>query len=190
MEQTISNSEFAEKTEYDYQKVRRWAREIFGVSKTAGQSSGKARKYSFEQAFLLYLAGNLISQRRIGIQDTKVIIDTLNPWLKQKGFFPLVGWKDRVTLPAKVEERMLQLAAWEISVLFYNSGEICLTGKGIISGHKERVGKLQGHNIYKLYQVREVVSSDCDGEIVNEVTFSVGALIGEFSYFFGLQAVL
>ena len=185
-EYKIDNRKFAEMTHHNYQKVRRWSREIFGIDPRAGQSQGFAREYTIEQAFLLYLAAHLISDRKVGIQDTKKIIQHVGYWLEEHKFFPLENWEEEAYGSAVIEGQSKSLTGWDITVIFHDNEGICLMAEAHF-GSEENVGKFEDFDIKKRYVAYDFFVNNCQGKVVNSITFPVEALIKEFTYFFSIK---
>ena len=65
---------------------KRWAREFLPPDPLGGLQSGYARHYSIDQAFAVYLAGNLVSRSRFSIPEARSILSDLAPWLAAEGY--------------------------------------------------------------------------------------------------------
>jgi hypothetical protein len=62
---------------------KRWSREFLPPDPLGGHQSGYARQYSTKDAFLVYLAGFLVSTLGFSIPAARQILQDLNPWLKK-----------------------------------------------------------------------------------------------------------
>ncbi len=65
---------------------KRWAREFLPPDPLGGLQSGYARHYSIDQAFSVYLAGNLVSRSKFSIPEARRILSDLEHWLAQEGY--------------------------------------------------------------------------------------------------------
>jgi hypothetical protein len=88
--------ELSEILDVKLQTLKRWGREFLAPDEDAGQQQGKARLLNIDDAFLLRLAKNLVSEQKFSIPDTKIIIKDLMPWLKSKGFLPTLYLKGKL----------------------------------------------------------------------------------------------
>jgi hypothetical protein len=62
---------------------KRWSREFLPPDPLGGHQSGYARQYSTKDAFIVYLAGFLVSALGFSIPAARQILRDLNPWLKK-----------------------------------------------------------------------------------------------------------
>ena len=60
---------------------KRWSREFLPPDPLGGHQSGYARQYSTKDAFLVYLAGFLVSTLGFSIPAARQILHDLTPWL-------------------------------------------------------------------------------------------------------------
>lgn len=73
---------------FNVARVKRWARLFFGTDEIAGQQMGLQRKFSLNEAFLLYIGGVLVSELQIPVKEIAKILEDLQPWLEKKGLLP------------------------------------------------------------------------------------------------------
>jgi len=60
----------------------------------AGLRSGYERRFSLNEAFILYLGGFLVSNMDFSINDAKQILLDLDQWMLQKGLYPEQDYKN------------------------------------------------------------------------------------------------
>ena len=65
---------------------KRWGREFLPPDPLGGLQSGYARHYSIDQAFTVFLAGQLVSRSRFSIPESRQILSDLDPWLTGEGY--------------------------------------------------------------------------------------------------------
>jgi hypothetical protein len=68
-------------------KWKRWSREFLQPDPLGGMQSGYARQYNPDQAFTVFLGGHLVADLKFTIPEARQIIQDLNEWLSEKGFF-------------------------------------------------------------------------------------------------------
>ena len=65
---------------------KRWAREFLPPDPLGGLQSGYARHYSIDEAFTVYLAGQLVSGSKCSIPEARAILADLQHWLAAEGY--------------------------------------------------------------------------------------------------------
>ncbi len=84
--------EISEKIEFlNYNKFKRHSREFLEPDFSAGLSSGVARKFSAEDAFLVYFGGLLV-ERAVPLKIVAGMIQPLRDFLQEQGYFPIIEW--------------------------------------------------------------------------------------------------
>jgi hypothetical protein len=78
--------ELADGLEIPLARWKRWAREFLPPDPLGGLQSGYARHYSIDEAFTVYLAGQLVSRSRFSIPESRQILTDLNRWLAVQGY--------------------------------------------------------------------------------------------------------
>jgi len=68
-------------------KWKRWSREFLPPDPLGGMQSGYARQYHPDQAFNVYLGGLLVADLKFTIPEAKQILQDLQGWLAEKGFY-------------------------------------------------------------------------------------------------------
>ena len=63
---------------------KRWSREFLPPDPLGGLQSGYARQFSVRDAFLVYLAGYLVSSQAYSIPEARQILHDLNDWLQKE----------------------------------------------------------------------------------------------------------
>ncbi len=81
-----TNKQLAERFHINLSRWKRWSREFLPPDPLGGLQSGYARQYNPNEAFILYLAGHLVSGMKFSISEARQILSTLEPWLRQHGF--------------------------------------------------------------------------------------------------------
>ena len=82
-----SNRELSQKLEINLARFKRWSREFLPPDPLGGMQSGYARQYSIDNAFTVYLGGQLVSELKYTIPEAKKILADLKNWLKEKDFY-------------------------------------------------------------------------------------------------------
>jgi hypothetical protein len=77
----------SQRLEINLAKWKRWSREFLPPDPLGGMQSGYARQYHPDQAFTVYLGGLLVSDLKFTIPEAKQILQDLQGWLTEKGFY-------------------------------------------------------------------------------------------------------
>lgn len=88
MSEMITNSMLSKMTKINLDKTKRFALDFLGSDPQATQHSGKARRYSMEDAFVVFLGAHLISWLKYPTKQAVRIVADLKPWLISRGIFP------------------------------------------------------------------------------------------------------
>jgi hypothetical protein len=115
----INNREASEKLNVNLAKWKRWSREFLPPDPTAGMQSGYTREYTMDECFTVFLGGHLVSKLKFSVPDSKRILETLIPWIKEKGFLPLESYTNEDTEPS-----------WGLAISVHD--EVAIMAKGII----------------------------------------------------------
>jgi len=83
----FTNRELSQSLETNLAKWKRWSREFLPPDPLGGMQSGYARQYHPDQAFTVYLGGLLVADLKFTIPEAKQILQDLQGWLAEKGFF-------------------------------------------------------------------------------------------------------
>jgi hypothetical protein len=83
----FTNRELSDKLGINLAKWKRWSREFLPPDPLGGMQSGYARQFNPDQAFTVFLGGHLVADLKFSIPEANQIIQDLNKWLSQKGFF-------------------------------------------------------------------------------------------------------
>ena len=86
-----TNRELSEKLGINLAKWKRWSREFLPPDPLGGMQSGYARQFNPDQAFTVFLGGHLVADLKFSIPEANQIIQDLNKWLSEKGFFLIQG---------------------------------------------------------------------------------------------------
>ena len=83
----FTNRELSDRLGIKLSKWKRWSREFLPPDPLGGMQSGYARQYHPDQAFTVFLGGHLVADLKFSIPEANQIIQDLNKWLSEKGFF-------------------------------------------------------------------------------------------------------
>ena len=83
----FTNRELSDRLGIKLAKWKRWSREFLPPDPLGGMQSGYARQYNPDQAFTVFLGGHLVADLKFSIPEANQIIQDLNKWLSEKGFF-------------------------------------------------------------------------------------------------------
>jgi len=83
----FTNRELSDRLGIKLAKWKRWSREFLPPDPLGGMQSGYARQYNPDQAFTVFLGGHLVADLKFSIPEARQIIQDLNKWLSEKGFF-------------------------------------------------------------------------------------------------------
>jgi hypothetical protein len=83
----FTNRELSDRLGIKLAKWKRWSREFLPPDPLGGMQSGYARQYNPDQAFTVFFGGHLVADLRFSIPETIQILQDLNKWLSEKGFF-------------------------------------------------------------------------------------------------------
>ena len=83
----FTNRELSNRLGIKLSKWKRWSREFLPPDPLGGMQSGYARQYHPDQAFTVFLGGHLVADLKFSIPEANQIIQDLNKWLSEKGFF-------------------------------------------------------------------------------------------------------
>jgi hypothetical protein len=78
------NRELSTRLEIPLSRWKRWSREFLPPDPLGGLQSGFARQYSVRDAFVVYLAGYLVSSKAYSIPEARQILQDLNGWLQNE----------------------------------------------------------------------------------------------------------
>jgi len=83
----FTNRELSDRLGIKLSKWKRWSREFLPPDPLGGMQSGYARQYHPDQAFTVFFGGHLVADLKFSIPEANQIIQDLNKWLSEKGFF-------------------------------------------------------------------------------------------------------
>jgi len=93
MQEQFTYRELSEKLNINLAKLKRWGREFLPPDVSAGQSQGVARILTIDEAFILYISGELVGFLKYSIHDSKIILAKISPWIKKKKIMPSLCFK-------------------------------------------------------------------------------------------------
>lgn len=82
-----TNRELSEKLDVNIAKWKRWSREFLPPDPLGGMQSGYARQYTTDDSLTVYLGGHLVSELKYTIPEAKIILNDLQKWLMNNGFY-------------------------------------------------------------------------------------------------------
>lgn len=69
-------------------KTRRWAKEFLPLDPKKGLRSGKTRRHSLNNLFMVFLGGYLVNDMGFSVSASKTILTDLRPWMERVGLLP------------------------------------------------------------------------------------------------------
>ena len=157
---TMKNKEFSEKFGIPHSKVRRYAKDFLSPDPVATLHSGKAREHSVNEAFTIYLAEHLIANMGFKTDEAKNIMQSLEPWLKLKGFYPEL---DSGVLPDEEPTSIHIIRAGTTSGFFYKSVKLILN-KPL---EQDKIHKYERHYIEEDIMERPKYLSGLNNYVLN-----------------------
>jgi hypothetical protein len=94
------NRELAMRLEIPLSRWKRWSREFLPPDPLGGLQSGFARQYSIRDAFVVYLAGYLVSSQAYSIPEARQILQDLKGWLQKEVIDPCCTVAEKGPEPA------------------------------------------------------------------------------------------
>ena len=82
-----NNNELSQIFSLNLAKWKRWSREFLPPDPLGGLQSGYARQYNLDEAFTVFLGGNLVGDLKFTIPQSKQILHDLLQWLIDHGFY-------------------------------------------------------------------------------------------------------
>jgi len=83
----FTNRELSDRLGINLAKWKRWSREFLPPDPLGGMQSGYARQYTSNQAFTVFFGGHLVADLKFSIPEARQIIQDLNDWMSEKGFY-------------------------------------------------------------------------------------------------------
>ena len=82
-----TNKDLSQALGINLAKWKRWSRDFLPPDPLGGLQSGYARQYNPDEAFKVFMAGYLVSELKFTIPEAKQILQDLNAWLVEYGFY-------------------------------------------------------------------------------------------------------
>lgn len=82
-----TNRELSSSLDINLARWKRWSREFLPPDPLGGMQSGYTRQYNPNEAFKVYLGGHLVADLKFPIPEAKQILEDLDDWLAEKGFY-------------------------------------------------------------------------------------------------------
>ena len=82
-----TNQELSRKFKIKLARWKRWSREFLPPDPLGGLQSGYARQYNPDEAFTVFLGGNLVGDLKFSIPEARQIMHDLQSWLVDRGFY-------------------------------------------------------------------------------------------------------
>jgi len=126
-----TNRELSELLGVNLAKWKRWSREFLPPDPLGGMQSGFARQYYFRDAFHVMLGGHLVGDLHFSVYNARRIMEDLNGWLSERGFYQRPGKKT----DSKNEE--IRISEYKIFIQHFSEGtkkeiEFSYTIRGIM----------------------------------------------------------
>ncbi|CAB1071242.1 hypothetical protein D1AOALGA4SA_1159 [Olavius algarvensis Delta 1 endosymbiont] len=100
-----TNKELSQIFSINLAKWKRWSREFLPPDPLGGLQSGFARQYNLDEAFSVYLGGQLVGNLKLTIPEARRVLHDLHQWLVDHDFyFDFSGTAD----PAKKSAHPIQ----------------------------------------------------------------------------------
>jgi hypothetical protein len=125
MSEKITNARLSQLSGITLTKIKRFARDFLGSDPQAMRYDGVARKYSVEDAFVVFLGAKLVSELKFTTKEAVRIIAVLKPWLISRGMF-LDSRKDVEGVESRVE-------SYEIEVCMGSTGAFNCIARGYVA---------------------------------------------------------
>ena len=149
----FTNREISEKLEINLARWKRWSREFIPPDPLGGMQTGYARQYHPDEAFNVHLGGHLVSDLKFAIPEAKQILQDLQGWLADKGFYFNV--KGRAVYKNGVEKLIKKYIIFIRQATFAdNTYKFLYTVRGIISN--KPVGYQNFEIMEELYTETEI----------------------------------
>lgn len=82
-----NNRTIAKKLNINLPRWKRWSRAFLPPDPLGGYQSGYARQYLIKDVFKVFLGGHLVSHLKVPVPEAFKIIEDLEVWLTDKGFY-------------------------------------------------------------------------------------------------------
>jgi len=82
-----TNRELSSSLDVNLARWKRWSREFLPPDPLGGMQSGYTRQYNPNEAFKVKLGGHLVADLKFAIPEAKQILNDLDGWLADKGFY-------------------------------------------------------------------------------------------------------
>ena len=82
-----TNRELSQIFNINLAKWKRWSREFLPPDPLGGLQSGYARQYNLDEAFTVFLGGQLVGELKFTIPESRKILNDLHQWLVDHGFY-------------------------------------------------------------------------------------------------------
>jgi len=105
------NRELSTRLEVPLSRWKRWSREFLPPDPLGGLQSGFARQYSVRDAFVVYVAGYLVSSHGYSIPEARQILHDLGGWLQKEIIGPFSTTRQNRTPTSGGEPR------WDVMIM-------------------------------------------------------------------------
>jgi len=82
-----TNKELSQIFNINLAKWKRWSREFLPPDPLGGLQSGFARQYNLDEAFSVYLGGQLVGNLKLTIPEARKMLNDLHQWLVDHDFY-------------------------------------------------------------------------------------------------------
>ena len=194
MTKFYSNKELSKKLSIPLTKIRRYANTILDPDEEATRQSGKSRRHSKREALQIYLCGHMIAKMGLTMNEAKVILQDLSPWLELNGLYPdsPKGEPDDIFYADSFNDQLKEVSAefdWyypiDIQIMRANtpSGFYYITIKEIPDSRKTR--KIKGKQITEIQFEEGYILPPDNRYVIDELNIfllKISSLIYDFKH--------
>ena len=105
-------SEFSKLLDIQHTKAKRYTREFLGPDPAVTIQSGHARILSLQETYFVYLGSHLVSDHNFTVHESKIIIESIKPYLIEWGLFP--------NDDGKFQKKTSEVKSWKVSIFRTN----------------------------------------------------------------------
>jgi hypothetical protein len=120
---TIKSTELALLMDTKPEKVKRHVREFVGYDPNTGRQKGYARELSLEDAFDVYLGGEILDKLGFSIPESRKILEDIKPWMKKRHLYP-------PTLANREQQKKSPVKGWTILIFRLEQGHFYYEAMG------------------------------------------------------------
>ena len=162
----FTNQELSRYFNIKLSRWKRWSREFLPPDPLGGLQSGYARQYNIDQAFCVYLGGYLVAELKFTIPEARSILEDLQHWLVEKGFYFSFSGRG----PAGLRDRRVS-EYYQIAIGRPAAGGIYASGfvYWLTSFRTQKSSNTKGHGLRQKQSVEQVINSEAKDVSINTV---------------------